>query len=158
MVEDLTFRSRRSKPTPRKEEKEVKEGVVDLTYSKNQHKQPLKEIILPDGSIQEVPFARWKRTIITNPRGRTAVRATIRKDPDLDKIEIPIIEISSKDNRPTPDRPERELPKPTPVKDLTHSVISEEKRNKFLSAEFGRVGHWHKIEPLEKPEEEQEEE
>jgi hypothetical protein len=91
--------------------------VKDLTYSENQKKQPLKDIILPSGAIQKVPFGKWKQVITTNPFGKTAMRARINNDPDLEKIKLPVIELAGGDHGPIVFKSRKgtiEQPRPTP--------------------------------------------
>jgi hypothetical protein len=67
----------------------------DLTYSKNQRKTKMKEVIRPDGTRQKVPFAFWRVDVIRDPMGATAQLAAQSKDPDLDKIRVDNIPIRS---------------------------------------------------------------
>ena len=43
------------------------------------------------GTWVDVPFKQWKREVIINPGGPTALKAIKDKDPDLNKITIPVI-------------------------------------------------------------------
>ena len=52
-----------------------------------------KKMYGPDGTGRHVPFTQWKREVLNNPKGETAQRAKRENDPDLGKLNIPIIGI-----------------------------------------------------------------
>ena len=119
---------------------------VDLTYSLNQRKQGLKEVVLPNGSIKKVPLKEWVRTIIKDPKGATASRAKEKKDPDLEKIKIPSIYrggfekpnlLPEKILDPEAKRQRRE----SKQTDLTYGLSPETaKRRGYMKAEEGKEG------------------
>jgi len=123
------------------EEKEVKKKIVDLTYSKNQRKTPMKEVIRPDGTKQKVPFSHWRRTVLNDPLGATAQAASKAKDPDLEKIRVETIPVRAFIDAPVKDseKPITPTQSPTASQTLVSNVKTETaKRIGFRSAEHGK--------------------
>lgn len=119
--------------------------TTDLTYSKNQRKEPLKDMVLPDGTRRKVPFHFWRVDVFTNPLGETAQLAARNKDPDLDKIkvdqiplkmflEVPVIDIVKPAE---PVRPPIVNDNPAYTANLK---IETAKKMGFRTAEEGKTG------------------
>ena len=123
----------------------MNEKIVDITYSKNQRKEPLKDVVMPDGTRRKVPFHFWRADIFMDPLGETAQLAVRNKDPDLDKVKIDQIPLRMFLEVPVIDLVKPPEPvKPPIVSD--HQVyrpnlrIDTAKRIGFRAAEEGKTG------------------
>jgi hypothetical protein len=113
----------------------------DLTYSKNQRKTKMKEVIRPDGTRQKVPFAFWRVDVIRDPMGATAQLAAQNKDPDLDKIRVDNIPIKSFVEAPiiNIEKPDEPIQPPIVSMPLISNLDKDTaKRMGFRSAEHGK--------------------
>jgi len=66
----------------------------DLSFSQRPKIKLEKEVVRSDGTIQRVPYGKWKLVVLNDPLGATAQRARKNKDPDLKTIKIARIPIN----------------------------------------------------------------
>lgn len=103
------------------------------------------------GTWVDVPFTQWKREVIINPGGPTAQKAIKDKDPDLEKISIPVIRPNDSKRAGTGEPNKIPLPivNPIPDKGLRGAFTKEAlKRLLFREASEGKGYKKHTIEQL----------
>jgi len=128
--------------------------VKDLSFSNRPKYKQEKEVVRSDGTIQKVPYGKWKLTVLNDPMGATAQRARKNKDPDLKSIRIaripidvfheaPIIEVGEKGKRTLQPPISRQI-------DLTMRNLPKEeyKRMGFRQAEKDSKGRKDKGEKI----------
>lgn len=102
-------------------------------------RRPDKVMYDARGIGQEVPYAQWREEVLNNPTGPTAKRAQKENDPDLNKIEIDVIQIKNVP-RTVEDKP-KSMPMVTPKGDTVtvKPTLTEEQARKrgFIEAEDG---------------------
>jgi len=103
------------------------------------------------GTWVDVPFKQWKREVIINPGGPTALKAIRDKDPDLNKITIPVIRPNDSKVAGTGEPSKSSIPQTKPSKiDGLRGVFTREalERLLFREASEGKGYKKHTIEQL----------
>jgi len=107
-----------------------------------------KRILDARGTWVEVSYKRWKREVVTNPTGPTALKAKRDKDPDLKNVSIDVIQMrnSNKSGTGEPVKTPLGEARPTIERGLKGATTKERlKRLLFREAADGKGYKKHTI-------------
>jgi len=108
--------------------------------------------------VEHVPQGRWVQEILKNPNGLTATKAKQDNDPDLNKIEVPVIGINH-DHRVSrkaevSTRGSKYIKPDKPKTLMITTDINRAKKQGWLEASEGKAIKQHKIPMLEEEKDE----